>query len=63
MIPASVMKFQSLERLQIVIKKQVLRLSDLVKVNQPRLEFGFSFPVEKCRLSPAFLPPNACLDC
>lgn len=30
-----------------VTKKQVLRLSDLVKVNQPGLEFGSLFQVEK----------------
>lgn len=33
--------------LEIVIKKQVLGLSDLVKVSQPELEFGFSFPLKK----------------
>lgn len=48
--------------LEIVIKKQVLRLSDLVKVSQPELEFGFSFPVKKCILGWTLLLQNACFD-
>lgn len=48
--------------LEIVIKKQVLRLSDLVRVSQPGLEFGFSFPVKKCILGQTLLLQNACFD-
>lgn len=63
MIPAVGDEISELERTwEIVVKKQVLRLSDLFKVSQPTLEFGFSFPVEKCILCPTLLSQNACFD-
>lgn len=44
MIPVLYDEISEVEQtLETVIKKPVLRLSDLVKVNQPRLKFGFSF--------------------
>lgn len=63
MIPAVGDEISELERTwEIVVKKHVLRLSDLVKVSQWRLEFGFSFPVEKCIFCPTLLSQNACFD-
>lgn len=48
--------------LEIVIKEQVLGLSDLVKVSQPGLEFAFSFSVKKYILGRTLLLQNACFD-
>lgn len=46
------------QTLEIVIKKPVFRLSDLVKVRQPGLKFGFSFPSTKMYTLPNFPTPE-----
>lgn len=63
MIPVLCDEISEVEQtLETVIKKLVLRLSDLVKVNQPRLKFGFSFSSRKVYTLPNFPTPESCFD-
>lgn len=64
MIPGPCDEISEVEQIfEIVIKKQVLRLSDLVKVNQPGLKFGFSFPSWKMYTLPSFPTPKSLFWC
>lgn len=59
MIPVLCGEISEVEQtLEIVIKKPVLRLSDLFKVRQSGLKFGFSFPSRKMYTLPNFPTPE-----
>lgn len=58
MIPVLCDQISELGKTQKLSTGNRFSLSDLVRVNQPRIEFGFSFPVESSILWPAFLLQN-----